>query len=297
MRRALLLLFVATSAAAQSLTIDVTKDREFAIPGRMMGFTVLARNPGSAPATATYQNRVFLSTNIGAIIRAVTTDHRDVKCRRVGIIGSDEVYDCSCTTPNITVPAGGAVKTDVTVDIPTTAAPGATFTLGTTLNWGTSGTIGRTISIAVASNPSPKLSVKINRDKFPDYNETVLFYDIEVTNVGDSPTTGPIDVDVTYRAPGRVEQTKEELGGGWSYAGSVLRARFDRVLQPGETLKAPRITHTHRPIIRGTYELTALAAGGGSPPDQKKDVFVVAERVLSNPTFEDVLDFFTGRPR
>lgn len=295
----MLILFVMVfPASGQGWKLDLPMEVP-AEPGDTVEIDVSVTNTGD-DASGSFLQRGFLAVAHGAMFRSVINSDPRVACALQGVINGNQVFTCFCDP--ITVPHGGKVTTKYTIDVPLSALPGTKIPFSTTFQYAGGGTIGRGVSIVVGEVAAPRLSIEIERTylEYSYYTQNLeARWDFVVKNIGSAPTTGAIDIDVSWALPGGVTGTATQ-DPIWQPSGSLMRYRTQQVLAPQQTLRAPFELRTSSHALRGRYEITALVAGGGSPPDEAKNHFTPEDLRPRWANVEDPLDSYLsifGRPR
>jgi hypothetical protein len=272
LRLTLVTLLLLGTLSAHAIELVLVTDRSTVPAGGQLTLDSCIYNPSAAVLRGRVRMQLLITY---AVVATMVADTMPVNCRRLAFSGNEELWECEGEDielrPNrqhvirsvLKVPGTTPEGTRVRVQVATEAFG---FTASRT----------STTVVRGSDVPSPKLQVNIVRFERPGdslFGGPTVWYQFEVTNAGNAPTTGPIDVDVSHTTPSGKANTAEP----WRQNGSGLRWRTDMVLQPGEKFQTLPMTFE---LVRGTYTVTALAAGGGSPPHEQTDVWKVELRAF-----------------
>lgn len=226
------------------------------------------------PSSETLRGQIFLRAAIAnAVIVAVASNNLGILCGRV--MGSDTEWECK---GDYDLTPGGQLIIRSTITVPSQLKDGTKVTHTSTVQAYGYGVTANGVSIVKGRvSNAPQLSVQIMRELldeggFPFY-APVIAYKFKVTNIGNAPTSGIVDVDVTPSCPEGIKV--ESIG--WNAVASFYRFERASSLAPGESFTTPSLILG---LARGTYLITALAAGGGSPPDEEKETWIADPRYL-----------------
>jgi hypothetical protein len=268
-------------------------------PGGTAEVDVTVTNDGP-DANGRFLLRGFLPVMAGLLYQSVINSDPRVACALQGIFGGNQVFTCFCDP--IAVPHGGKNTTKFRIGVSVSALPATKYLFGITYQYGNGSTIGRNVSIVVREAAAPQLAVMIERRELQAIGSNGAFkveYDITVANTGTAPTTGPVEVDVSWTGPYGVSMAGQSMA--WMSVASFVRFRISDTILPGAREPLPTLPlQSSDHVPRGQYQFTALAAGGGSPPAEAKDTFTPADlqpRLPGVKAIEGALEIIFGRPR
>lgn len=289
---------------AQGVSIEVTKDSETVRPGDTTTITVTVSNKGTEPATGRFFERLFLETNLGMTVESAGAPPPVGKCTRQGILGRNEIWDCFCDP--VTIPPGGSITTTVVVRVPAEAAEGSKSLVGATVQMGQQA-VGQSTYINVGSPNGPRLRLRVRRDpQIPEVTAVRILatYSVFVSNVGNAPTEGPIDVEFNVVPGLQFTLVASQFTGtgpaGWQFSPGPTTTRgvlrTSNVILPDQELRL-EVAATFI-SMRGEFPFQARVSGGGSSSHTSAvDQFTVDARFSDLPFENPPPTTTNGRPR
>jgi hypothetical protein len=268
-------------------------------PGGTAEIDVTVTNDGP-DANSRFLLSGFLPVLADLLYDSVVNSDPRVACALQGTFAGNRVFTCFCDP--VAMPHGAKNTTKFRIGVSVSAQRGTKYQFGIAYQYGGGSTIGRNVSIVVREAAAPQLAVAIERRELKpsaSNNGFEVQYDITVANIGSAPTTGPVDVDVSWTAPYSVAMTSDSEK--WKAVASFVRYTINNTIAPGATAFLPTlILRSSDHVPRGRYQFTALAAGGGSPPAEAMDTFTPTDlqlRVAEVRDIEELVELIFGRPR
>lgn len=277
-----------TPSTVRAVNLFVVPQSSTVQAGAQFWFDSCIQNPSSE----TLRGQILLRAAIAnAVILAVASNNLGILCGRV--TGSDTDWECK---GDYDLAPGGQLVIRSTISVPSQLKDGTKVTHTSTVQAYGYGVTANGVSIVKSRvSNAPQLSIEIERDvrAYPGlpFVASVVRYRFKVTNIGSAPTTGEVDVDINITSQGLEPEFIEQ---GWGPAGSLLRFTRSTPLDPGQSFKTTDIIFD---LTRGAYQLTALAAGGGSPPDEEKENWSSETRFVLPDEFNPPPLSVRGRPR
>ena len=308
MRRLALIVLFATVAVPASAQWRLFAPMDVPVtPGGTVEIEVTTTNQGATEATGSFLLRGFLPVASGAAYAGATSSDPRVSCTSQGVVAGNQWMTCFCDP--ITVQSQGSVTTKYRITVPVSVAVGTRIDFGLAYQFGGGSSIGRSVAIRVREGGAPQLRVRlVPVSIYPGEDDVELEYNVAVANVGTAPTSGPVDLDVTLTLPYGVTSELLPMGDeiGFTVNGSKFSYRVLETLPPpdenGEIYwrYSPLLRLLLERLTRGSYEIIALAAGGGSPPAETRDGFNLEEMALraeAAAVHPENLLYFSGRVR
>lgn len=290
-----LIISLAVAGNAAAVGVQVTAPSNEVAAGATVPITVEISNPSGVVVTGNLA--IWMLVTNAIIVDAVSSTPTMVFARE--LIDNTVEYFVG-RAPDFELDPDETVTATVNIAVPADAPQGAK------VEFTASGFLGDTsgsgqVSIVIRGTAAPQLKIEIVREQlaYDDGSEEdtlpigVVRYKFRITNEGSEATTGPVDVDVTRTFPQGLVATPR-ASDEWLPAGSLLRYKIMPAIAPGATVEPPALNlELSGNFYRGgSYGITALAAGGGSPPDEATDQFTILEldaRRFEGLTFDEIL--------
>lgn len=276
-------------------TVEVTADPMNVQPGGTAEFTISTKF-GPDPIAGPFTTRLSLSGK--AYIQKVQVSDPAARC--VTNVYELQPTIIDCTLPSITLDS--TVMTIASVKVSETASPGSTVTL-TAAGHTALHSVSNTTSVSiVAGKPFSRLKIEQTLERlFISQGDLVVIRPkLKVTNEGDAPSTGPIEIELTFDFPPGSFPDPFISGSGWSEiekdGKKTYTFRTDRKLEKGESFEPPPLPFEVKGEVRGDYRFHATVFDGGSFESRDTDEFSLDPR-LPNPAEISVPTIVTGRQR
>lgn len=216
----------------------------------------------------------------GATIEDLEAEEPGIDCERVDG-ASDSTFEC--TGDQLTLSPQAVIRFFCRMRVEPLTPQGTILVL-TALATLANRTTSASVLFRTAGDVSaqPRLQVMIDREDSP----SVMRYTFTVWNIGGAPTEGDVDLDVTPATPAPPVDVTD-----WAPRGSALRYRTRQPLVPAAFFRRTLAF----PVVRGRYDVRALAAGGGSPPDEERNLRVLTTRDVEELSAPPPLIFLRGR--
>ena len=144
---------------------------------------------------------------------------------------------------------------------------------------------------------APKLEISItSQSEGGGLTTGRILYSLSVTNVGNAPTTGPVQLMITFAAPFATTSSNFQPSSQWTMTGVGQFIAVEKpALAEGAFFSIGAPLFVFDTAVRGQYSLTAVASGG-APRVEQTSISIVEERA-AGPVFLPVFVFSSGRVR